>query len=98
MNHSKGFPERIACLTEETTETLYLLGEDWRIVGISGFTVRSPRVRHRGDRAGLGATALHRHPVVSSLSASWYFSLVFAITSAGRCGAGARLFQSSVSR
>lgn len=34
------YPERIVCLTEETTETLYLLGEDWRIIGISGFTVR----------------------------------------------------------
>src|SRR3954464_6568149 len=39
------FPSRIICLTEETTETLYLLGEDWRIVGISGFTVRPPRAR-----------------------------------------------------
>jgi len=34
------FPKRIICLTEETTETLYLLGEQERIVGISGFTVR----------------------------------------------------------
>jgi iron complex transport system substrate-binding protein len=42
---SAGFPERIVCLTEETTETLYLLAEDWRIVGISGFTVRPPRAR-----------------------------------------------------
>src|SRR5262249_26218969 len=42
---TRGFPERIVCLTEETTETLYLLGEDWRIVGISGFTVRPPRAR-----------------------------------------------------
>jgi iron complex transport system substrate-binding protein len=42
---SSGFPERIVCLTEETTETLYLLDEDWRIVGISGFTVRPPRAR-----------------------------------------------------
>ncbi len=40
-----GYPERIVCLTEETTETLYLLGEEWRIVGISGFTVRPPRAR-----------------------------------------------------
>jgi iron complex transport system substrate-binding protein len=32
-------------MTEETTETLYALGEDWRIVGISGFTVRPPRAR-----------------------------------------------------
>lgn len=39
------FPERIVCLTEETTETLYLLEEDWRIVGISGFTVRPPQAR-----------------------------------------------------
>jgi len=40
-----GFAQRIVCLTEETTETLYLLGEEWRIVGISGFTVRPPRAR-----------------------------------------------------
>jgi iron complex transport system substrate-binding protein len=45
MKGNGGFPERIVCLTEETTETLYLLGEDWRIVGISGFTVRPPRAR-----------------------------------------------------
>lgn len=38
-------PERIVCLTDETTETLYLLGEAHRIVGISGFTVRPPRAR-----------------------------------------------------
>jgi iron complex transport system substrate-binding protein len=39
------FPRRIVCLTEETTETLYLLGEEARIVGISGYTVRPPRAR-----------------------------------------------------
>jgi len=33
-------PERIVCLTEETVETLYLLGEEHRIVGISGYVVR----------------------------------------------------------
>ncbi len=38
-------PQRIVCLTEEPTETLYLLGEQDRIVGISGFTVRPPRAR-----------------------------------------------------
>jgi iron complex transport system substrate-binding protein len=38
-------PRRIVCLTEETTETLYLLGEQDRIVGISGFTVRPSRAR-----------------------------------------------------
>ncbi|WP_448510527.1 ABC transporter substrate-binding protein [Immundisolibacter sp.] len=39
------YPRRIVCLTEETCETLYLLGEQQRIVGISGFTVRPPRAR-----------------------------------------------------
>ena len=39
------YPRRIVCLTEETTETLYLLGEQDRIVGISGFTVRPPEAR-----------------------------------------------------
>jgi iron complex transport system substrate-binding protein len=38
-------PSRIVCLTEETTETLYLLGEQDRIVGISGYTVRPARAR-----------------------------------------------------
>jgi len=38
-------PQRIVCLTEEPTETLYLLGEQDRIVGISGFTVRPPEAR-----------------------------------------------------
>jgi len=39
------FPSRIVCLTEETTETLYLLGEGDRVVGISGYTVRPPEAR-----------------------------------------------------
>src|SRR5581483_4829634 len=38
-------PTRIVCLTEETTETLYLLGEQDRIVGISGFTYRPKEAR-----------------------------------------------------
>lgn len=41
------FPRRIVCLTEETTETLYLLGEDSRIVGVSGFTARPPEARQK---------------------------------------------------
>ena len=45
MIRTARYPERIVCLTEETTETLYLLGEQDRIVGISGFTVRPPEVR-----------------------------------------------------
>jgi iron complex transport system substrate-binding protein len=39
------FPSRIICLTEETTETLYLLGQGDRIVGVSGYTVRPPEAR-----------------------------------------------------
>jgi iron complex transport system substrate-binding protein len=39
------YPTRIVCLTEETTETLYLLGEGDRVVGISGYTVRPPEAR-----------------------------------------------------
>jgi iron complex transport system substrate-binding protein len=41
------YPSRIVCLTEETTETLYLLGEGDRIVGISGYTVRPPEARSK---------------------------------------------------
>ena len=43
-------PRRIVCLTEETVETLYLLGEDDRIVGVSGYAVRPPRVRREKPR------------------------------------------------
>jgi iron complex transport system substrate-binding protein len=41
------YPERIVCLTEETTETLYLLGEGDRVVGVSGYTVRPPEARQK---------------------------------------------------
>lgn len=41
------YPARIVCLTEETTETLYLLGEQDRIVGVSGYTVRPPEARSK---------------------------------------------------
>jgi iron complex transport system substrate-binding protein len=44
------YPERIVCLTEETTETLYLLGEQDRIVGVSGYTVRPPEARRDKPR------------------------------------------------
>lgn len=43
----EAYPQRIICLTEETTETLYLLGEEDRIVGISGYTVRPPEARRK---------------------------------------------------
>jgi iron complex transport system substrate-binding protein len=44
------YPQRIVCLTEEPTEVLYALGEQDRIVGISGFTVRPPRARREKPR------------------------------------------------
>ncbi|MEM9098178.1 MAG: cobalamin-binding protein [Pseudomonadota bacterium] len=43
-------PERIVCTTEETVETLYLLGEEDRIVGVSGYAVRPKRVRREKPR------------------------------------------------
>jgi len=50
-------PERIVCLTEETVETLYLLGEERRIVGISGYVVRPPRARREKPRVSAFTTA-----------------------------------------
>ena len=50
-------PERIVCLTEETVETLYLLGEDHRIVGVSGYAVRPPRVRREKPRVSAFTSA-----------------------------------------
>jgi iron complex transport system substrate-binding protein len=44
---TQGWPQRIVCLTEETTETLYLLGEQDRIAGVSGYTVRPPEARKK---------------------------------------------------
>jgi iron complex transport system substrate-binding protein len=57
MSGTQGYPERIVCLTEETTETLYLLGEEWRIVGISGFTVRPARARREKPRVSAFTSA-----------------------------------------
>ena len=51
------FPERIVCLTEEPTEVLYALGEERRIVGISGFTVRPARARHEKPRVSAFTSA-----------------------------------------
>jgi iron complex transport system substrate-binding protein len=56
---SANFPRRIVCLTEETTETLYLLGEQARIVGISGFTVRPPRARREKPKVSAFTSAKH---------------------------------------
>jgi iron complex transport system substrate-binding protein len=51
------YPERIVCLTEETTETLYLIGEQHRIVGISGFTVRPPQARKEKPKVSAFSSA-----------------------------------------
>jgi iron complex transport system substrate-binding protein len=50
-------PQRIVCLTEETTEWLYLLGEEQRIVGISGYTVRPRRARDEKPRVSAFTSA-----------------------------------------
>jgi iron complex transport system substrate-binding protein len=50
-------PQRIVCLTEETVETLYLLGEDARIVGVSGYAVRPPQVRKEKPRVAAFTSA-----------------------------------------
>jgi iron complex transport system substrate-binding protein len=51
------YPERIVCLTEEPTEILYALGEERRIVGISGFTVRPARARQEKPRVSAFTSA-----------------------------------------
>ena len=54
---SAAYPERIVCLTEEPTEVLYALGEQQRIVGISGFTVRPPAARQEKPRVSAFTSA-----------------------------------------
>ena len=54
---SKPGPQRIVCLTEETTEWLYLLGQQARIVGISGYTVRPRRAREEKPKVSAFLTA-----------------------------------------
>ena len=50
-------PERIVCLTEDTVESLYLLGEQDRIVGVSGYAVRPPQVRREKPRVSAFTSA-----------------------------------------
>lgn len=57
MSSHRSGPQRIVCLTEETTETLYLLGEQHRIVGISGFTVRPPQARREKPKVAAFTSA-----------------------------------------
>jgi iron complex transport system substrate-binding protein len=58
------YPERIVCLTEETTETLYLLGEGHRVVGISGYTLRPPEAR---DKPKVSAFISARYDKIEAL-------------------------------
>jgi iron complex transport system substrate-binding protein len=51
------YPQRIVCLTEEPTEVLYALGEEHRIVGISGFTVRPARARREKPKVSAFVSA-----------------------------------------
>ena len=51
------YPQRIVCLTEEPTEVLYAIGEEARIVGISGFTVRPARARREKPRVSAFTSA-----------------------------------------
>jgi len=55
--HDDGYPNRIVCLTEEPTEVLYALGEERRIVGISGFTVRPRRARREKPKVSAFTSA-----------------------------------------
>jgi len=72
MTHlASGYPQRIVCLTEETTETLYLLEEDWRIVGISGFTVRPPRARKEKPRVSAFTSAKIGRISICDLTSCW---------------------------
>ena len=50
-------PQRIVCLTEEPTEVLYALGQQQRIVGISGYTVRPPQARQEKPRVSAFTSA-----------------------------------------
>src|SRR6187402_1584196 len=54
---ASGYPQRIVCLTEEPTEVLYALGEQERIVGISGFTVRPARARREKPKVSAFTSA-----------------------------------------
>ncbi|MDH2266146.1 ABC transporter substrate-binding protein, partial [Pseudomonas sp. GD03855] len=60
---SKG-PQRIVCLSTETCETLYLLGEQARIVGISGFTVRPPQARKEKPKVS-GFTSVKHEQILA---------------------------------
>ena len=65
-------PQRIVCLTEETTEWLYLLGQERRIVGISGYTVRPRRAREEKPKVSAFTSACSRpFSLAGSNSTAW---------------------------
>ena len=59
-HRATGYPRRIVCLTEETTETLYLLGEEDRIVGVSGYAVRPREARSKPRVSAFTSARLDR--------------------------------------
>ncbi len=61
-------PRRIVCLTEETVETLYLLGEQERIVGVSGYAVRPPQVRRDKPRVSAFTSGMRSRKFSSGVS------------------------------
>ena len=65
------YPQRIVCLTEETTETLYLLGQGHRVVGVSGYTVRPPEARQK-PRVSAFINPLFDHSPLTMDASSWY--------------------------
>jgi len=54
------YPKRIVCLTEETTEALYLMGEGDRVVGVSGYTVRPPEARQKPRVSAFTTASIER--------------------------------------
>ena len=93
-------PERIVCLTEETVETLYLLGEQDRIVGISGYCVRPPEARR--DKPRVSAFTSADIPKILSLTPDLVLSFsdlqADIVAALIRCGVAVHAFnQRSVS-
>ena len=77
-------PQRIVCLTEEPTEVLYALGEQDRIVGISGFTVRPPQARREKPKVSAFTSATIEAPPMSPLP---------PVTRARRVGVGSAVMR-----
>ncbi len=61
-DHVSSFPRRIVCLSDEVAELIYLLGEQERIVGVSGFSTRPPEVRQKPRVSTFRDAILTRSP------------------------------------